>query len=256
MLIEMNPQLNLESNSNAFKGINTMKNNTFSVYAHQNPYKYLVQEGNVRREYLDKEAIWSVEDVVRFLCPEKQVPAIIREFKQQSKEIANPLGIFRFSMDRPSDLTGLVVTELLEFCRSLPGKRASAFATLIEQHDTWIAERHDWVEKNTPLWERRGARYRQLRKSSKLSIASVAVEMGISNVELSRFERGKPVKRANMIESMLGIYLELAILKRDREQEDLMLLLKQARYPEDYGLEEESEEPGINFVSISGRRWA
>jgi transcriptional regulator with XRE-family HTH domain len=249
MIIEMNTRRRatqsniLKENHNTNKGRIMTERTEFSVYAKQNPYKYLVKEGNVRREYLDHEAIWSAEDVVGFLCAKEDIARLTRKFMQYSKDIENPLGIFKFHksyLDWPTELSGSVVTDLLTFCRTLPGERAAEFTKLIEEYNERIAGWLAWIDENTPFWERRGARYRKARKALKISIVTAADNIGISSSEVGKFERGKPVKRAKMIEAMLGVFLELAILKK--EQEEFMLLLDQARYPEDFGLEERPDE--------------
>lgn len=91
--------------------------------------------------------------------------------------------------------------------------------SLLEQYKQLIIgndpeKREAWLESQSVLWGAQGQVIKEMREHFECSISYVAKELGISVARMKRFEAGKPIRDANLLQQAFYLWVFGENLKR------------------------------------------
>ena len=76
-------------------------------------------------------------------------------------------------------------------------------------------KRRKYIEENTPLWIKEGAKMRARRESQKISQKELSELIGVCPQTLGRLENGKPIIRRYSVQKSYQTAMELISLRRE-----------------------------------------
>lgn len=69
--------------------------------------------------------------------------------------------------------------------------------------------KEQFIEDNTETWTEIGAEYKAKRESLGISVASLALNVGVGKDKIQRFENGLPILSAKLLQHSIDMYFEL-----------------------------------------------